>query len=107
MRLDLLLVRLRFARSRAMARRWIEQGHIRCNRLRITRIDHPVTAGAVLTLPIGRDVRIIRIESLPERRGPAKEAQLHYRELDARACIAIAGAESRPALAEHEGQASP
>jgi len=92
MRLDLLLVRLRFAKSRAVAQRWIEEGHIRCNRMRVTRPDQAVSVDDVLTLPIGREVRIIAIEALPERRGPAKEARLHYRELDAGRSIAIAGA---------------
>ncbi len=107
MRLDLLLVRLRFAKSRSFAQRWIEQGHIRCNRVRISRSDHKIVAGDVLTLPVGSAVRIIALEALPERRGPAKEARTFYRELDARPSIAIAGAESRPHPAEHEGQSLP
>ena len=92
MRLDLLLVRLRFAKSRAIAQRWIEQGHIRCNSLRVTRAGHAAARGDVLTLPVGRHVRVIEILALPERRGPASEAQSCYRELDAGQSIAIAGA---------------
>lgn len=107
MRLDLLLVRLRFAKSRAVAQRWIEEGHIRCNRVRISRPQHTVAQGDVLTLPIGRDVQVIEILALPPRRGPAAEAQSCYRKLDARPSIAIAGTKSRPHPAEHEGQASP
>ena len=80
MRLDLLLCRLRFAKSRAVAQRWIGEGHIRCNGERVTRIDHAISPGDVLTLPIGRNVRVIEIERLPERRGPASEAQSCYRE---------------------------
>ncbi|MGB3797772.1 MAG: S4 domain-containing protein [Alteraurantiacibacter sp.] len=104
MRLDLLLVRLRFAKSRMIAQRWIADSHIRCNSRRVTRPDQAMAAGDVLTLPIGRGVRVIALESLPERRGPAKEARTHYRELDACPSIAIAGAESRPHMAEHEGR---
>ncbi|MWV26319.1 S4 domain-containing protein [Aurantiacibacter rhizosphaerae] len=104
MRLDLLLVRLRFAKSRTIAQRWIADAHMRCNGQRVTRADRGMTVGDVLTLPIGRGVRVIALESLPERRGPAKEARTHYRELDARPSIAIAGAESRPRMAEHEGR---
>ena len=107
MRLDLLLVRLRFAKSRTVAQRWIAGAHIRCNGRRVTRPDHAIAPGDVLTLPIGRGVRVIALESLPDRRGPAKEARTHYRELDARPSIAIAGAESRPRLAEHEGRTNP
>lgn len=107
MRLDLLLVRLRFAKSRTIAQRWIAEGHIRCNRARIDRPGHAICAGDVLTLPVGRGVRVIAIETLPERRGPPKEAREHYRELDARPSNAIAGAESRPFPAKHEGQLLP
>ena len=39
MRLDLLLVRLRFAKSRSIAQRWIEDGHMRRNGARVTRSD--------------------------------------------------------------------
>lgn len=106
MRLDLLLVRLRFAKSRTVAQRWIEESHIRCNSARVTRVQHPVVQGDVLTLPVGRHVLVIEILALPERRGPASEAQSCYRKLDARASIAIAGAQSRPQTAEHEGRAS-
>lgn len=79
MRLDLLLCRLRFARSRTVAQRWIAEGHIRCNSARVVRIDHAIAEGDVLTLPIGRKVKVIVMDSLPQRRGPAAEAQSHYR----------------------------
>ena len=107
MRLDLLLVRLRFAKSRTIAQHWIADAHIRCNSKRVTRPDQAIREGDVLTLPVGRGVWVIALESLPERRGPAKEARTHYRKLDARPSIAIAGAESRPPLAQHEGRTNP
>lgn len=107
MRLDLALVRLRFAKSRSVAQRWIEQGYIRCSGIRVTRCNHVIAVSDVLTLPIGRDVRVIEILALPERRGPAAEAQSCYRKLDGRAPIAIAGTKSRPRSAEHEGRANP
>lgn len=90
MRLDLLLVRLRFAKSRAAAQRLIDPGHIRHNGNRVTEHDHKIAAGDVLTFPLGRQVRVIRIEQLPGRRGPPLEAQSHYRELDAGKSFAIA-----------------
>ncbi|GAA5046109.1 S4 domain-containing protein [Erythrobacter westpacificensis] len=107
MRLDLLLVRLRFSKSRSIAQRWIEEGHMRCNRVRISRAQHAVAEGDVLTLPLGRHVQVIEILALPERRGPAAEAQSCYRKLDAHPPIAIAGAQTRPRPAEHEGQSLP
>lgn len=111
MRLDLLLVRLRFARSRSVAQRWIEAGHMRCSGSRVTSAAHGVQVGDVLTLPIGRGVRIVELVALPERRGPAAEAQMHYRVLDAPGSIAIAGSKSHPQhddlAGEQEGHANP
>ena len=80
MRLDLLLCRLRFSKSRSLAQRWIAEGHIRRNGVRVLASDEPISPGDVLTLPIGRAVRVIAIESLPERRGPPAEARSHYHE---------------------------
>lgn len=92
MRLDLLLVRLRFAKSRAVAQRWIGEGHIRRNGQRVLRPELGIAPGDVLTLPIGRTVRVVEVELLPARRGPAAEARAHYRELDGFDSITIAGA---------------
>lgn len=82
MRLDVALCRLRFAKTRSMARALVEAGHLRVNGQRTDQPSHGVTTGDVLTLPRQRDVLIVRILQLPERRGPAREAQSCYRVLD-------------------------
>ena len=92
MRIDKLLWYLRFARSRGQAQKWVGEGHIRRNGARVERIGQLVAAGDVLTLPLARKVLVIEILALPVRRGPAEEARACYRELDASAPIAIAGA---------------
>jgi ribosome-associated heat shock protein Hsp15 len=83
MRLDLLLVRLRFAKSRGIAQKWIGEGHLRLNGRRVEKADAPVGPGAVLTLPGSGAARVIVIDALPQRRGPPAEARSHYRALDA------------------------
>lgn len=95
MRIDLLLCRLRFAKSRSVAQRWIGEGHMRCNGARVTRSDLAVSAGDVLTLPLGQNVKLIAIDALPDRRGPAAEARGHYRELDAASPLAIGEANNQ------------
>lgn len=90
MRLDLLLVRLRLAKSRALAQRRIGEGHLRCNGQRVVRADCAVKAGDVLTLPHGVGVQVIRLLTLPQRRGPPGEARSCYQVLDAGPAIAIA-----------------
>ncbi|MCB2066167.1 MAG: RNA-binding S4 domain-containing protein [Erythrobacter sp.] len=107
MRLDLLLVRLRFARSRAIAQRWVAEGHIRRNSVRVTAASQAVAAGDVLTLPTSHGVRVIAVDALPERRGPPAEARSHYRELDAPGMIAIANQPSSPEMGEPEGHELP
>ena len=91
MRLDLLLCRLRFVKSRSQAQRWIAEGHMRLNGQRAARPDCAIKAGDVLTLPVGRAVRVVAVDALPARRGPPAEARAHYRELDAANPAAIAG----------------
>ena len=95
LRLDLLLVRLRFVRTRSAAREWVERGHIRRNRQRVTKPGTLIATGDVLTLPMPDHVRLIEILALPERRGPASEAQQHYRALDEGRAIALADRVSR------------
>ncbi len=82
MRVDKLLWFLRFARTRAIAQDMAGQGHIRLNGRRVERAHQQVAAGDILTIPLGRSVRVIELVSLPERRGPAPEAQSCYRVLD-------------------------
>ena len=77
-RLDKLLWYLRFARSRSIAQAMVAAGHIRLDGRRITRSSCAVHAGATLVLPVGERIEVIRLISLPLRRGPATEAQACY-----------------------------
>jgi ribosome-associated heat shock protein Hsp15 len=81
-RLDKLLWYLRFARSRAIAQAMVAAGHIRLDGRRVTRASAAVHAGATLVLPIGERIEVIRVLTLPLRRGPAPEAQACYTRLD-------------------------
>lgn len=82
MRIDRLLCQLRFVRTRGAAQRLVEEGHIRRNGERVLRPSRDVEVGDILTLPLGNRVRLIEVLALPERRGPPREAQDCYRELD-------------------------
>ena len=103
MRIDKLLWFLRFARSRAVAQKWVAEGHIRRNSVRVERTHQAVEPGDVLTLPLARKVVVIEILALPARRGSAEEARACYRELDAAVPFALAGGEREP----REGQPRP
>ena len=90
MRADKLVWYLRFAASRKLAQQWIEQGHFRLNSRRISKPGTAINAGDVITLPLQSQVLVIEILALPHRRGPAAEAQAHYRVLDGRGANPIA-----------------
>jgi len=78
LRLDKYLWFVRLAPSRTSAQALAERGIIRLNGRRIDRAHAPVRVGDLITVPQGHVVRVIRVEALPERRGPASEAQLCY-----------------------------
>ncbi|MEE4205163.1 MAG: S4 domain-containing protein [Erythrobacter sp.] len=90
MRLDRLLVYLRFARTRSAARALIESRALRRNRNHVRRASENVAIGDVLTLPVGGEIRVVEVLSLPDRRTSPALAKCHYRELDPRGEIAIA-----------------
>ena len=92
MRIDKLLWFLRLAKTRSIAQAMAQQGHIRLNGRRVDRAHQQVAAGDVLVVPLMRGVRIIELISLPERRGPAPEAQSCYRVLDEARDFPIAAA---------------
>jgi ribosome-associated heat shock protein Hsp15 len=82
MRLDRLLVYLRFAKTRAAACALIESHAVRRNRKPVLRSNELTHIGDVLTVLLGSKVRVIEILAFPERRGSPTEAQKHYREID-------------------------
>ena len=82
MRIDRLLCNLRFLRTRTLAAELVRTGHLRRNGVRVRRPSQDVAVGDVLTLALGPGVRLVEVLALPERRGPASEAQGCYRMLD-------------------------
>ena len=97
MRIDKLLWFLRFVGSRGLAQDLVLHGHIRLNGKRVERCAQGVSQGSVLVLPLGSAVRVVRITTLPNRRGPASEAQACYEVLDEVPAYPLAGAEYRTA----------
>ena len=77
-----MLCTLRFVRTRSAAQKLVGQGHIRRNGERVTRGSLDIRVGDVLTIPLGNQVRLVEVLTMPERRGPPRDAQACYRELD-------------------------
>ena len=80
MRVDKWLWHARFFKSRALAARVVQAG-IRIDGAPAAKPHRAVGAGDVLTFAQARRVRVVRIVALPERRGPAPEAQACYEDL--------------------------
>ena len=69
-------------KSRTLAQGLIEAGHVRVDGKRVTKTAEEVRVGMVIALPLRGQVRVLRVTSLPARRGPASEARLAYEEID-------------------------
>ncbi len=95
MRLDRFLWFARLARSRGAAQALVEAGRVRLDGRRIERSSAQVRVGSVIAFAQQGRVRVLRIDSLPRRRGPASEAAALYQEL-------LAGPQGMPGEAKIE-----
>ena len=82
-RLDKWLWFTRVVKSRSLAAKLVEDGHVRVNGTRTEQASKSVKPGDVVTVALEHDVRVMRVVSAGERRGPAPEARLLYADLAA------------------------
>jgi ribosome-associated heat shock protein Hsp15 len=80
-RIDRFLFFIRLLKSRTLAQSVIAAGHVRIDGKRVEKPSEEVHAGSIVALPLHDRVRILRVISLPARRGPALEARACYEEL--------------------------
>ena len=81
LRLDKFLWFARIVKTRAAAQALAEQGRLRlCGRV-VDRAHAPVRVGDVLSFAVHGQVRVLRVEALPTRRGPPAEARALYVEV--------------------------
>ena len=80
-RLDTWLWYARFYKSRSLSSKAILSGKLRINSNKITKPATKVKTNDVLTLNYVNEIRVIQIQSLGSRRGPASEAQSLYIDL--------------------------
>lgn len=97
-RLDKWLWFARFARTRGLAARLVEDGHVRVDGRRIANPSHGLKSGDVLTLALPHATLVVRLLDLGARRGPYEQARLLYEDLDA-------GARGREPLAGDDDEA--
>ena len=85
LRLDRFLWFARITKTRALAQALAEEGRLRLNGRLVDKAHAPVRIGDVLTFARHGVVRVLRIESLPGRRGAPAEARSLYSELTSEA----------------------
>ncbi|WP_294393515.1 RNA-binding S4 domain-containing protein [uncultured Sphingomonas sp.] len=81
MRIDKFLFFVRLVKTRGLAQHLVADGHIRLDGRVVDRAHAEVRAGSVLAFPLHGRVRVLKVEALPSRRGPAPEAQACYTDL--------------------------
>jgi ribosome-associated heat shock protein Hsp15 len=81
LRLDKFLWFSRIVKTRALAQAMAEDGRIRLAGRVVDRAHASVRPGDVLSFAQRGQVRVLRIEALPARRGPPAEARALYTEL--------------------------
>ncbi|HZG09398.1 MAG TPA: RNA-binding S4 domain-containing protein [Allosphingosinicella sp.] len=82
LRLDKFLWFARIVKTRSLAQTMAEEGRIRLAGRVVDRAHAAVRAGDVLSFAQRGEVRVLRIEALPARRGPPAEARALYTELE-------------------------
>ena len=80
-RLDKWLWHARFFKTRSLATREVQAGHVRLNGTRVVKPAVSVGQGDVLTFAQGDLIRVVRLLAPGQRRGPASEAQALYDDL--------------------------
>ena len=81
-RLDKWLWRARFFKTRTLAAKLCNGGHVRSGGNAISKAHHQVRIGDVLTFAQGRYIRVVKVLALGARRGPASEARALYEDLN-------------------------
>ncbi|MDO6726313.1 MAG: RNA-binding S4 domain-containing protein [Cognatishimia sp.] len=78
LRIDKWLWHARFFKTRTLAAKVVSGGHVRVNGSKIAKPSYSISPDDVLTFPQAKDVRVVRVQAMGERRGPAPEAQQLY-----------------------------
>jgi len=80
-RIDKWLWHARVVKTRTLAQKLAESGHVRLNGVRVSASSQAVRAGDVLTIALEEHVRILEIRAFSDKRGGAPAAALLYEEL--------------------------
>ncbi|CAH1677790.1 Heat shock protein Hsp15 [Hyphomicrobiales bacterium] len=79
-RIDKWLWHARMAKSRTLAGKLVESGHVRLNGRRLEGADRLIKTGDILTLALAHATLVVEVLALGDRRGPASEARTLFRD---------------------------
>lgn len=99
-RLDKWLWQARFFKTRSLASKVVSAGKVRVDGTPVSKASRAVGVGDTLTFPQARQIRVVTITALGDRRGPATEAQTLYVDL-------TEVKETGPASPRYEGKGRP
>ena len=80
-RLDQLLYYLRIFKTRGIATKAIEKGACKVNNFLIKKKNKVIEIGDVINIKNEKLIKQIKILKIPLRRGPSKEAIIHYKDV--------------------------
>ncbi len=81
LRADKWLWYARFFKTRSLATKACNAGHLRIDGAVVSKAHRELKVGDVLTFPKGRHIRVVKVLALATRRGPAAEARELYEDL--------------------------
>lgn len=82
MRLDKWLWHARFYKTRTLAADMVGRGKVRVNARIVKKPAAAIGPGDTLTLVQGRNIRVVHVLGLPDRRGPAEEAATCFEDVN-------------------------
>ena len=80
-RLDQLLYYLRLFKTRGIATNAIEKGSCKVNNLLVKKKNKAINIGDFVNIKNEKVIKQIKILKIPLRRGPFKEANMHYEDI--------------------------
>ena len=104
-RLDKWLWFARMAKTRSLAQRLVTEGNVRINRERAVKPSQTVKMGDMVSVELGRQLRLLEVLTAGTRRGPASEAAGLYRDLAPKPERAAAAEHAKPNLGERDAGA--
>lgn len=81
LRLDKWLWQARFFKTRSLSAAQITGGHVRVNGTKVLKSSTSIAPGDVLTFTQAKQIRVIQVDAIGIRRGPAPEAQALYTDM--------------------------